>query len=94
MTTPRLGQENLICAWNWERCERHQEKQWYTRAQGSDQFLMLKLGSLHGPAFKAYICDSFDRADAISFMEAQGFTLEYLNCGHDKTDSYTLDYPG
>ena len=93
MTYPRLGQENLICAYNWHRCEAHQDKSWYTRACSSDPQLIDNLNSLANGYYTAYICDSFQHPQAIETMEQKAFTLIYLNCGHTQTDTHTNNYP-
>jgi hypothetical protein len=92
MTIPRLGQENIICAFSWRETELHQDRSWYTRAYSGAQNLIGKLESLEGSLYTAYVCDTFNRPDAITYMDVNGFTVVILNCGHE-TESYELRYP-
>jgi hypothetical protein len=90
--TPRTETTNIICAFTWRETELHQNLSWYTRAYSGAQNLIGKLESLDGPYYTAYICDTFNRPDAIEYMQANGFTVEMMNCGHE-TETYELNYP-
>lgn len=94
MTYPRLGQENLICAWDWTQSEKHQDLSWYTSALGSHLGLTHDIQSLADGMFTAYVCDTFNRPDAITLMEQKAFEIIYLNCGHTSPEPYQIDYPG
>ena len=89
---PRTETTNIICAFSWRETELHQDRSWYTRAYSGAQNLIGKLESLDGEFYTAYVCDTFNRPDAIDYMNANGFTVIPMNCGHE-TETYVLNYP-